>query len=108
MDLSLPKRVTIKPRIDAFRFSGEIGAGFTKVAGNLGDRKDLNLLGNGEELIKAVAAVNQKTIVVIHSVGSVVMESWVDLPSVKGIFMAGLPGEQTGTHMSDTWYPAFI
>lgn len=82
--------------IDLYRFSGEIGAGFTSVEGNLGDRTDLNLFGKGEELIKAVAAVNKKTIVVIHSVGSIVMETWVDLPGVVGIIMAGLPGEQTG------------
>ncbi|EGG00630.1 family 3 glycoside hydrolase [Melampsora larici-populina 98AG31] len=87
-----------------FVYTGEIGAGFTRVEGNLGDRKNLNLLQNGEELIKAVSAVNNKTIVVIHSVGSVVMETWVDLPGVKAIIMAGLPGEQTGPGIADVLF----
>ncbi|KAG0145909.1 hypothetical protein CROQUDRAFT_723208 [Cronartium quercuum f. sp. fusiforme G11] len=87
-----------------YTYSGEIGFCFTSVEGNLGDRKNLNLLGNGEKLIKAVAAVNENTIVVIHSVGSVVMESWVDLPSVKAVFMAGLPGEQTGPAIADVLF----
>lgn len=93
-------KVCIILRSISARFSGEIGFCFTSVEGNLGDRKDLNLLGNGERLIKAVAAVNNNTIVVIHSVGSIVMESWADLPGVKAIFMAGLPGEQTGQSRS--------
>ncbi|KAG0145946.1 hypothetical protein CROQUDRAFT_671445 [Cronartium quercuum f. sp. fusiforme G11] len=87
-----------------FVYTGEIMYGHTKVEGVLGDRPNLNLLGNGEELIKSVAAANQNTIVVIHSVGSVVMESWVDLPSVKGVFMAGLPGEQSGPAIADVLF----
>ncbi|KAH9817912.1 family 3 glycoside hydrolase [Melampsora americana] len=87
-----------------YTFSGEIGMCFTSVEGNLGDRANLNLSGNGEELIKAVAAVNPNTIVVIHSVGSIVMESWVELPNVKGIIMAGLPGEQTGPGIADVLF----
>lgn len=87
-----------------YTISGEIGAGFTRVEGNLGDRTNLNLLQNGEELIRAVSAVNNKTIVVIHSVGSVVMETWVDLPGVKAIIMAGLPGEQTGPGIADVLF----
>ncbi|KAH9817911.1 family 3 glycoside hydrolase [Melampsora americana] len=87
-----------------YTISGEIGAGFTSVEGNLGDRKNLNLLRNGEDLIKSVAAVNNQTIVVIHSVGSLVMETWVDLPGVKAIIMAGLPGEQTGPGIADVLF----
>ena len=50
--------------------SGELGF-YDIVAGNMGDRNDLTLWWNGGGMIKAVAAVNKNTIVVIHSVGPV-------------------------------------
>jgi beta-glucosidase len=78
------------------RFAGEIGIGLTSVQGNYGDRNDLRLFDHGDDLVKAVASVNRKTIVVIHSVGSVVIEEWAEHPNVTAILMAGLPGEQTG------------
>jgi beta-glucosidase len=84
--------------IKCHRFSGEIGIGFSSVQGNFGDRNDLKVYDKGDELVKAVASVNSKTIVVIHSVGSVVIEEWAEHPNITAILMAGLPGEQTGTH----------
>lgn len=68
--------------------SGEIGA-FQEVDGNFGDRDDMNLWYDGDELvslvvfkaqyfngnvhtqIEKVAAVNNNTIVIIHSTGAV-------------------------------------
>ena len=41
------------------------------VVGNMGDRNDLELWWGGSSMIEAVAAVNNNTIVVIHSVGPV-------------------------------------
>ena len=50
--------------------SGELGL-YEIVVGNMGDRNDLALWWGGSQMIKAVAAVNRNTIVVIHSVGPV-------------------------------------
>lgn len=50
--------------------SGELGF-YDIVVGNMGDRNDLALWWNCGSMIKAVAAVNNNTIAVIHSVGPV-------------------------------------
>ncbi|EEY16447.1 beta-glucosidase [Verticillium alfalfae VaMs.102] len=46
------------------------GEGYISVDGNEGDRKNLTLWNGGDELIQRVAAANNNTIVIIHSVGS--------------------------------------
>ena len=53
--------------------------------GNVGDRNNLTLWQNGENLILAVAGNNKNTIVVAHSVGAVVMESWIDHPNITAV-----------------------
>ncbi|KAB5594636.1 hypothetical protein CTheo_1958 [Ceratobasidium theobromae] len=82
--------------------SGELGA-YDLVSGNLGDRNDLDLWYKGGSLIEQVAAVNNNTIVVIHSVGPVVM-SWVNHPNITAVIYAGAPGEQTGPSIIDVLY----
>jgi beta-glucosidase len=57
------------------------GEGYITVEGNAGDRNNLDPWHNGNELVKAVAAVNKKTVVVVHSVGPVIMEQWVRIPA---------------------------
>ncbi|CAE6450240.1 unnamed protein product [Rhizoctonia solani] len=82
--------------------SGELGA-FDLVVGNFGDRNNLDLWYKGESLIEQVAAVNENTIVVIHSVGPVVM-NWASHPNITGLIYAGAPGEQTGLSIVDVLY----
>ena len=97
--------------------SGELGL-YDIVVGNMGDRNDLALWWGGGNMIEAVAAVNNNTIAVIHSVGPVrcALEfqspsaqiliacysmSWSDHPNITGIIYAGAPGEQTGPSLVD-------
>ncbi|CAH7668910.1 family 3 glycoside hydrolase [Phakopsora pachyrhizi] len=87
-----------------YSFSGEIGVGLTSVMGNFGDRSNLKVFDKGDELVLEVASSNSNTIVVIHSVGSVMMELWVDHPNVTAILIAGLPGEQTGPAIADVLF----
>ncbi|KAJ1308797.1 hypothetical protein OPQ81_004487 [Rhizoctonia solani] len=82
--------------------SGELGP-WTPVVGNFGDRNDLDLWYKGGSLIEQVAAVNNNTIVVIHSVGPVIM-NWVSHPNITGLIYAGAPGEQTGPSIVDVLY----
>lgn len=42
------------------------------------DRNDLKAWHNGDALVAAVAAVNKNTVVVVHSVGQIIMEPWID------------------------------
>lgn len=91
--------------------SGELGA-YNLVYGNFGDRNNLELWFNGDDLVshdaarsrrqsikcfqvQNVAAVCSNTIIVIHSVGPVYMR-WSTHPNITGIIYAGAPGEQTG------------
>ncbi|CAE6386266.1 unnamed protein product [Rhizoctonia solani] len=82
--------------------SGELGP-WDLVVGNFGDRNDLDLWYKGGSLIEQVAAVNNNTIVVIHSVGPVIM-NWVSHPNITGLIYAGAPGEQTGPSIVDVLY----
>lgn len=80
------------------------GENFITVDGNAGDRNNLTLWGNGEELIKAVAAVNNNTIVVLHTVGPVIVEFIRMHPNITGLLWAGLPGQESGNGLVDVLY----
>jgi beta-glucosidase len=56
------------------------------------------------DLVKAVAAVNKKTIVVIHSVGPLILEPYIDNPNVVAVVWAGLPGMSFLRTLSATAY----
>jgi beta-glucosidase len=57
------------------------------------DRTSLSLPGDQDQLIEAVAAVNPRTIVVLHTAGPVLMP-W--LAQVAGVIEAWYPGEESG------------
>lgn len=80
--------------------NADAGEGFITWNGIAGDRNDLYLQNGGEDLVKNVATQcgngNGSTIVVIHSVGPVVVDGWIDLPGVKAVLVANLPGEESG------------
>ena len=89
----------------AFVFVSSIsGEGYGRVPnttwGNNGDRNNLTLWNSGEELIKSVASVNNNTIVVVHSVGAVLMEDWINHPNVTAVLQAHLPGSQSGNSLA--------
>ena len=60
------------------------------------DRLTLLLPGNQLALIKAVAAVNPHTIVVMQTLGCVEVEEFRNLPSVQGILWTGYNGQAQG------------
>ncbi|KAG9126486.1 hypothetical protein FRC07_003232 [Ceratobasidium sp. 392] len=76
---------------------------FVNAVGNFGDRNDLDLWYQGGSLVERVAAVNNNTIVVVHSVGPVIM-NWVSSPNITAVIYAGAPGEQTGPSIMDVLY----
>ncbi|KAI1810752.1 glycoside hydrolase family 3 protein [Poronia punctata] len=80
------------------------GEGYIEVDGNEGDRKNLTLWGNGDELIKTVSAQCNNTIVVIHSTGPTIVTDWYDSPNVTAILWAGLPGQESGRSIVDVLY----
>ncbi|KAI1098251.1 glycoside hydrolase family 3 protein [Jackrogersella minutella] len=84
--------------------NADSGEGYITVDGNQGDRKNLTLWGNGDEIIKNVSSSCNNTIVVIHSVGPTLVTDWYDSPNVTAIVWAGLPGQESGRSLVDVLY----
>ena len=59
--------------------------GYITVDGNAGDRQNLTAWHEGDQLILAVAAQNNNTIVVTNSVGPLILEPWVEHPNVTAV-----------------------
>ena len=85
--------------------NADAGEGFAKADGVAGDRPDLSLHKGGDALIAKVAARCGsglgEVVVVIHAVGPVLMEKWIDLPNVKAVLLAHLPGQDSGDSLAD-------
>jgi hypothetical protein len=73
------------------------------VEGNNGDRNadKLNVWHGGDALIKAAAEKYKNVVVVIHTVGPVTLEQWHDMPSVKAVLVAHLPGQEAGKSLTN-------
>ncbi|KAM0283986.1 hypothetical protein ACHAQH_002181 [Verticillium albo-atrum] len=77
------------------------GEGYLVVEGNVGDRNHLDPWNDGNELVAAVAAVNDNVVVVVHSTGAVLLEKILALPSVKAVVWGGLPSQENGNAVVD-------
>jgi beta-glucosidase len=58
------------------------------------DRPSLDLASDQVRLIKAVAAANPRTVVVLHSGAAVLMEDWID--DIPALLQAWYPGQEGG------------
>jgi len=84
--------------------NADSGEQYITVEGQAGDRANLDPWHNGNALVKAVADVNKNTIVVIHSVGPLILESILSNPNVVAVVWAGLPGQESGNGLADILY----
>ena len=84
--------------------NADSGEGYITVDGNAGDRNNLTLWQDGEALVHNVSALSNNTIVVIHSVGPVLIESFYNSPNISAILWAGLPGQESGNAIADVLY----
>jgi len=82
------------------------GEGYLTVDGNAGDRNNLTLWNNGDALIKHTASVCSNTIAVIHSVGPILFEEWIDHPNITAVLWAQLPGQESGNALVDVLFGA--
>ena len=57
----------------------------------------------GDKLVKAVADVNNNTVVVVHSVGPITMP-WLKHPNITAIVWAGVSGTEAGNSLADVLY----
>lgn len=73
-----------------------------------GDRPDLEVQKGGNKLVQAVARDCGKgkgdVIVVVHAVGPTLLEQWIDLPNVKGVILANLPGQESGNALASVLF----
>ncbi|KAK4637863.1 putative beta-glucosidase E [Fulvia fulva] len=91
--------------------NSDAGEGFISWGKVKGDRPDLKIQKQGDTLIAEVArkcgndqrnsgsAAN--TIVVLHTVGPTMLEHWIDMPGVKAVLIAHLPGQESGNALAD-------
>ncbi|KAJ5774391.1 hypothetical protein N7457_009287 [Penicillium paradoxum] len=84
--------------------NADSGEGFISVDGNEGDRKNMTLWKNGEEVIQTAAQNCNNTIVVIHSSAAVLIGDWYDHENITAIVWAGLPGQESGRSLTDVLY----
>jgi len=84
--------------------NADAGEGYITVDNNTGDRNNLTLWGNGENMILNVAKNCNNTIVVMHTVGAVLVADWYQHPNITGIIWAGLPGQESGNSIADILY----
>ncbi|CAG8925981.1 unnamed protein product [Penicillium salamii] len=105
-DWAVDKMATVAAQADVSLVfvNADSGEGFINVDGNEGDRKNLTLWGNGEQVIKTATQNCNNTIVVIHSTGAVLIGDWYDNENITGILWAGLPGQESGRSLVDVLY----
>lgn len=84
--------------------SSNSGEGYLNVAGHQGDRNNLDLWNNGDALINAISNACAQTIVIVHTVGPVNMEAWIEKSNVKGVVFAHLPGQEAGSSLADVLF----
>ncbi|KAK4147196.1 glycoside hydrolase [Dichotomopilus funicola] len=86
--------------------SSDAGENSFTVEGNHGDRDSAKLAAwhNGDQLVQRAAAKFKTVIVVVHTVGPLILEPWIDLPSVKAVLFAHLPGQEAGESLTNVLF----
>jgi beta-glucosidase-like glycosyl hydrolase len=104
---SFPSSATVAPGEVALVFiNADSGENYITVENNPGDRTSAGLKAwhNGDALVKAAAAKYSDVVVIVHTVGPILMEEWIDLPSVKAVLFAHLPGQEAGDSLMQVLY----
>ncbi|KKY15292.1 putative glycoside hydrolase family 3 protein [Diplodia seriata] len=85
--------------------NSDAGEGYISWEGINGDRNDLYTQKGGDKLVETVAkrcgGGDSPVIVVVHAVGPVILENWIDIPNVKAVLLAHLPGQESGNAIAD-------
>lgn len=83
--------------------SSDSGENSYTVENNHGDRDadGLKAWHNGDTLVQKAAEKYSNVVVVVHTVGPIIMEPWINLPSVKAVLVAHLPGQEAGDSLTE-------
>ncbi|ODA76908.1 hypothetical protein RJ55_07424 [Drechmeria coniospora] len=99
------KALVTQPDVTPIVFANaNSGEGYITVGGNAGDRNNLTLWKNGDDLIRNVSSLNPNTIVVLHTAGPVVLTEMRKNPNITAIVWAGMPGQESGNSLTDILY----
>lgn len=82
------------------------GEATNTVEGNFGDRNNLTAWRAGDTLVQTVASNCANTVVVVHSVGAIITEPWINHPNVTAVLLAHLPGQESGSSLVDVLWGA--
>jgi beta-glucosidase len=80
------------------------GEGYSVVDQNFGDRRNLSLWHNGDELILKVASKCRKTVVVVNAVGPVDMKEWIHHENVVAVLYAPPLGQFVGQAIAEVLF----
>ena len=80
------------------------GEEYITVQGNRGDRNNLSLWDNGDDLVLKTANQYNNTVVIITSPGPVDMSRWINHKNIKGIVLALFPGQESGNAITDVLF----
>lgn len=103
-DLKKAARAAVGQDVALVFINSDSGEDYITVDGNEGDRNNLTAWHNGDNLVKAVAAANHNTIVIVNSVGPLILEPWIDHPNVTAVVWAGIQGQEAGNSIADVLY----
>lgn len=86
--------------------SADSGENTYTVEGNHGDRDaaGLHAWHGGDALVQAAAGAYKNVVVVAHTVGPLLVEAWHDLPAVKAVLVAHLPGQEAGGSLAEVLF----
>lgn len=85
--------------------NADSGEGYRWWEAQRADRIDLEIQKRGASLIYSVAeSCGGPVVVIIHSVGPVIIEQFADMPAVKAILFANLPGQESGNALADVLF----
>jgi hypothetical protein len=84
--------------------NADSGEGYITWEDVAGDRPNLNTQKQGDEVVMAVAANCANTVVVVHTVGPIILEKWIDNPNVRSVVWAHLPGIESGNALVDVLF----
>ncbi|KAG7094502.1 hypothetical protein E1B28_005331 [Marasmius oreades] len=105
-DFDLPRagNMAIKQSAALVFIASDSGEQYINFDQNEGDRRNLTAWHGGDDLVLAVAAQNNNTIVIVNSVGPLIVEPWIEHPNVTAVLWAGLQGNEAGNAIADVLY----
>ncbi|KAK3956509.1 glycosyl hydrolase family 3 N terminal domain-containing protein [Pseudoneurospora amorphoporcata] len=86
--------------------NSDAGENSFTVEGNHGDRDNdkFSAWHNGDKLVQKAAEKYRNVVVVVHTVGPLIVEPWIDLPSIKTVLFAHLPGQEAGESLANVLF----